>query len=177
MSDIKPTNLAFVDGQNLHMGTAYLEDGPWRIDLTKFRTYLREKYLVDKALYFLGYVNERHQELYEEIQAAGFILVFKQHTATMMGLKKGNVDTDIVFNIMKRLYKKEDFGKVVLISGDGDYKILVDFLIEEGRFEKILAPCRPRASSLYKQIGSAYFDCLDSLDIKRKIQKVKGPKK
>jgi uncharacterized LabA/DUF88 family protein len=167
----RPDNLAFVDGQNLHMGTASLKEGPWRINLAKFRIYLREKYLVDKAFYFLGYVNEHYQELYEEIQAAGFILVFKQHTAAMMGLKKGNVDTDIVFNVMKRLCKKEDFGKIVLVSGDGDYKILVDFLIEEGRLEKILAPCRPRASSLYKQIGSEYFDCLDSPDVKRKIQK------
>jgi hypothetical protein len=27
---------------------------------------------------------------------------------------------------------------VVLISGDGDYKMLVDFLIEQNKFEKIL---------------------------------------
>ncbi|MDD5251505.1 MAG: NYN domain-containing protein [Patescibacteria group bacterium] len=168
-----PNNLAFIDGQNLYMGTTSPDGGSWRVDLTKFRVYLNQKYGVSKALYFLGYVNENFQELYEEIQAAGFILVFKQHTAAMMGQKKGNVDTDIVFNIMRRLYKKDDFEKIVLVSGDGDYKNLVDFLIEEGRLEKVLAPCRKRASSLYKQIGSEYFDCLDSDDIKRKIEKVK----
>jgi uncharacterized LabA/DUF88 family protein len=168
-------NFAFVDAQNLYMGTACLEEGlePWRVDLAKFRVYLRDKYRVDKAFYFLGFVNEQYQSLYEEIQSAGFILVFKQHTSAMMGHKKGNVDTDIVFNVMKRLYKKEPFGKVVLVSGDGDYKILVDFLIEEGRLEKILAPCRPRASSLYKKVGSEYFDCLDNPDVKRKVQKRK----
>ena len=71
----------------------------------------------------------------------------------MMGKKKGNVDSDIIFHTMKKLYKKEDFTKIVLVSGDGDYKLLVDFLIEENRFEKILFPDRKRASSLYKRKG------------------------
>jgi uncharacterized LabA/DUF88 family protein len=164
-------NLAFIDGQNLYMGTTSTEGGSWRVDLAKFRIYLADKYGVAKAFYFLGYVRENYQDLYEEIQSAGFILVFKQHTSAMMGLKKGNVDTDIVLNIMKRLYRGEDFGRIVLVSGDGDYKELVDFLIEEKRLLKILAPCRPRASSLYKKVGSEYFDCLDNQDIKRKIEK------
>jgi uncharacterized LabA/DUF88 family protein len=87
----------------------------------------------------------------------------------MLGKKKGNVDTDLVFNVMKKLYKKEDFEQIVLISGDGDYKILVEFLIEEKRFKKILFPNKSRASSLYKKIGSEYYDYLDNQDIRKKI--------
>jgi uncharacterized LabA/DUF88 family protein len=163
--------LAYIDGQNLYMGTTSREGGSWRVNMQKFRVYLRDKYRVGKAFYFLGYVNEKYQELYEEIQDAGYILVFRQHAAAMMGQKKGNVDTDIVFNVMKRLYKKDDFDKVVLVSGDGDYKNMVDFLIEEKRLSKVLAPCRKRASSLYKKIGSEYFDCLDNPDIQKKIKR------
>jgi uncharacterized LabA/DUF88 family protein len=90
----------------------------------------------------------------------------------MIGKKKGNVDSDIIFNVMKKIYKKEDFEKIVLVSGDGDYKILVDFLIEEDRFEKILFPNGKRASSLYKKISNKYFAYLDDLGVKNKIQKV-----
>ena len=72
---------------------------------------------------------------------------------------------------MKKLYRQEDFEKIVLVSGDGDYKLLVDFLIEEKRFAKILFPDRVRASSLYKKIGAAYFDALDASDIRSKIGK------
>jgi len=89
----------------------------------------------------------------------------------MLGKKKGNVDSDIIFNIMKRLYKKENFDKIVLVSGDGDYKILVDFLIEENRFEKILFPDRQYRSSLYKKLSNQYFVYLDDRDIKNKITK------
>jgi hypothetical protein len=61
-------NLAFIDGQNLHMGTAKSLSAPWKINLTKFRIYLEKKYSVSHAYYFLGFVQEGHQELYEEIQ-------------------------------------------------------------------------------------------------------------
>jgi len=124
---------------------------------------------VQKAYYFLGFVNEGNQELYDTIQEAGFILKFREHNSAMMSKKKGNVDTDIVFDIMKRIYKKEPFDKIVLIAGDGDYKTLVDFLIEEGKFKKILFPNKQFASSLYKSITRVYFDYL--LNIKHLIEK------
>lgn len=139
MEKSKENNIAFVDGQNLHLGTT-LSDNPWKVKLSKFRIYLEKKYGVKEAYYYLGCVSDLNQEIYSEIQKAGFILVFKQHNPTMLGKKKGNVDTDIVFNIMKKLYLKDDFDKIVLVSGDGDYKILVDFLIEENKFKKILFP-------------------------------------
>jgi len=169
-------NIAFIDGQNLYMNTAKKEINPWIIDLARFRIYLEKKYNVDKAYYFLGYVQDTNQELYEEIQKAGFVLVFRQHNPAMIGKKKGNVDSDIIFHVMKKMYKEEEFEKVILVSGDGDYKLLVDFLIEEKRFEKMLFPDMKYASSLYKELGSEYFDYLENKDIRDKIevQKEKG---
>ncbi|MCK4781508.1 hypothetical protein KAS79_01095 [Candidatus Parcubacteria bacterium] len=71
---------------------------------------------------------------------------------------------------MKKLYKKEPFDKIVLVSGDGDYKMLVDFLIEENRFKKILFPNKQFASSLYRKLMPMYFDYLGNEGVKRKIQ-------
>jgi uncharacterized LabA/DUF88 family protein len=162
-------NYAFVDGQNLYMNTAKKENNSWKVDLFRFRIYLEKKYDVSKAFYFLGYVQETNQEMYEEIQNAGFVLIFREHNPAMIGKKKGNVDSDIIFHIMKKIYKKEDFSKVILVSGDGDYKLLVDFLIEENRFEKILFPDRKFRSSLYKELSNRFFAYLDDTDIKNKI--------
>ncbi|MEI6659958.1 MAG: NYN domain-containing protein [bacterium] len=164
----RENNLAFIDGQNLHLGTT-LSEKPWKVNLARFKIYLDKKYGVTEAYYFLGYVQEVNQEIYSEIQKAGFILVFKQHNPAMLGKKKGNVDTDIVFEMMKRLYRKNDFNKIVLVSGDGDYKSVVDFLIEENKLEKVLFPNKKFASSLYKKLGSNFFDFLDSKDVKGKI--------
>ena len=176
--DSELKNIAYIDGQNLYMGTAK-SDPCWRINLSRFRIYLEKKYNIDKAYYYLGYVQEgeRVEHIYEEIQAAGFILVFRQHNAAMIGKKKGNVDSDIIFSIMKRVYKNEPFNKIVLVSGDGDYKGLVDFLIEENRLLKVLFPNKKFASSLYKAIGGEYFDYLENPSVKAKIEirKEKGP--
>ena len=155
------------------MNTAKKEKSPWVIDLARFHVYLQKKYNVGKAYYHLGYVQPENNDLYEEIQKAGFILLFRLHNPAMVGKKKGNVDSDIIFNVMKKLYKKEDFGKIVLVSGDGDYKLLVDFLVEEDKFEKILFPDRQYRSSLYKELTNRYFAYLDDTDIKSKIIKEK----
>lgn len=45
-TDLK--NIAYIDGQNLHMGTKSGEPS-WEIDLARFRQYLARKYNVEKA--------------------------------------------------------------------------------------------------------------------------------
>ncbi len=161
-------NTAFIDGQNLYLGSR--ETG-CTIDHKKFRVYLRDKYQVDEAYYFLGFINEDQQELYDNLQKAGFILSFREHSSALLGHKKGNVDCDIVFSIMKKLFENNLNGNVVLISGDGDYKKLVDYLVKMKRFCKILFPNRKFASSLYKKLGSEYYDNLDNPAIQTKICK------
>lgn len=165
-------NLAFIDEQNLHLGTTTHET-PWRVDLARFRIYLQQKYHVSHAYYFIGFVNEEYRSLYTKIQEAGFILIFREHNSAMFGKKKGNVDCDIVFLIMKKMYKQEMIGGVVLVSGDGDYKMVVDFLVEEGKLEKILFPNQKRASSLYKKIDLKYRSDLSEEGVKNKIHKKK----
>ena len=166
----KENNLAFVDGQNLYLGTTTAKN-KWAVGLAKFRIYLNRKYKVEKAYYFLGCVNDNYQNLYDEIQEAGFILKFREHNTVMLGKKKGNVDSDIIFFIMEKMYRREKFGKIILVSGDGDYKMLVDFLIKENKFEKILFPNKKFASSLYKEITRVYYDYLEN--IRYKIGKTK----
>jgi uncharacterized LabA/DUF88 family protein len=161
------SNIAFIDGQNLHLGT---KECGWSIDHTKFRTYLRDKYHVEEAYYFLRFVSEGFQDLYDSLQKAGFILSFREHSSTLRGNKKGNVDSDIVFGIMKKLVENEPFDKAFIVSGDGDYKKLVDYLVKKNKFGKMLFPNRKFASSLYKSLGGEFFDYLENKDIKAKIE-------
>lgn len=98
MKIAKEINLAFIDGQNLHLGTA--QNG-WKIDHHKLRVYLKDKYHTTEAYYFLGYVSEEEQDLYNNLQKAGFIVLFKEHNSNLLAKKKGNVDTDIVPDFSK----------------------------------------------------------------------------
>lgn len=161
-------NIAFIDAQNLRMGT--LEDN-WEIDYKKFRVYLKDKYKVEEAYYFIGWLNPELRSLYTNLQKSGFILVFRDHLPDMKGLKKGNVDTDIVFEIMKNLIEcSDDFNKIMLISGDGDYKKTVDYLILKKKFGKILFPNSKFASSLYKKLSVSFYSHLNQQGIKDKIE-------
>lgn len=170
------SNLAFIDGQNLNYGTKV---NNWKIDLVRFRVYLKEKYKVSEAYYHLGYVSEEQQDLYSSIQRSGYILVFKEHSSALKGKKKGNVDTDVVFLMMKELIERPDeFSKIILVSGDGDYKKIVDYLISKERFLKMLFPNTKARSSLYNKIGGEMMDFLDRVDIRKNIEyrKEKAPK-
>lgn len=94
----------------------------------------------------------------------------------MKGKKKGNVDCDIIFNIMRKMIENEPFHKAFIVSGDGDYKKLVDFLVKKGRFGKMLFPNREYASSLYKKLGGEYFDYLGERGVRAKIAYTNGNK-
>jgi uncharacterized LabA/DUF88 family protein len=87
----------------------------------------------------------------------------------MSSVKKGNVDTDIVFEIMRKLADREKFDQVVLVSGDGDYFRMVDYLIKKSKFLRMLAPNERNMSSLYKSLPPTYYAFLNRPEIGAKI--------
>lgn len=94
-------NYAFIDSQNLYLA---IKELGWKLDYQRFRVYLREKYHVDKAYMFLGYVDVNH-ELYRSLQEVGFILIFRPILQKDGQPIKGNCDVDDLKN--KLAYKKE----------------------------------------------------------------------
>lgn len=157
-------NLAFIDWQNLHLWTS---SENWKIDFKKFRVYLRDKFQVEEAYYFIWFISEEEQDLYSKLQKAWFIVVFREHSSELKWKKKWNVDVDIVFEIMKRIIDK-DFDKIVLVTWDGDYIKLVNFLIQKDLLKRILFPSR-KYSSLYNKIKKQYWMSLWLKEIKQKI--------
>ena len=165
-------NYAFIDAQNLHLGTPDKIYKSW-VDYEKLRIYLKDKHKVEKAYYFLGYKKNNLDDLYQQMQEKGYIIIFREHSELLTSKKKGNIDTDLVFEVMKKLIEEpENFAKIVIISGDGDFKKLVDYLIKKDRFQKILFPNRQFCSSLYKELNTKYFGYLE--DVINNIRRKKG---
>lgn len=149
----KERNIAFIDAQNLHLWTAS-ED--WKIDFKRFRIYLKDKFHIEEAYFFLWFINDDHKEMYRKIQKAGFILEFRDHNSNMLWKKKWNVDVDIVFEVIHRLLEEDDFNKIVLVTWDWDYIQLVKYLIQKERLKRILFP-NSKYSSLYKPFKDLYW--------------------
>jgi len=157
-------NYAFIDSQNLNLGIQKLG---WKLDYKKFRIYLKEKYGVQKAYFFIGFV-ALNQNLYDRIQEAGFILHFKPTVPDHEGKIKGNVDADMVLSVMKEW---GNFEKAVIISSDGDFYSLVAHLYEHDMLETVLSPDKEHCSTLLKKASKEKIRFMDNLRQKLEYKK------
>jgi uncharacterized LabA/DUF88 family protein len=155
-------NYAFIDAQNLYLGA---KEAGVKLSYKKFRVYLKEKYNVERAYLFIGYVPE-NQNLYDDLQEKGFLLKFKPVLPGGPGQKpkEGNVDADLAFNVMR--YYKED-AKAVVVTGDGDFDNMVKYLRKKGKLAAVIAPNKNKCSALLQKAGAAEMRYLG--DIGEKI--------
>ncbi len=133
----KKPNYAFIDSQNLHLGVKSLG---WKVDYRKLRLYLKNKYGVERAFIFIGMV-DNNQKLYTSLQAAGFILIFKptvQYFDDGKQTVKGNVDAELVLHAAAIEYS--NYNKAIIISGDGDFACLIEYLKEKDKLLNVLTP-------------------------------------
>jgi uncharacterized LabA/DUF88 family protein len=158
-------NIAYIDGQNLMLG---VKSEKWTIDLERFRVYLLEKYGVGEAYYFIGQWLKEKESLYSKIEETGYKLEFKLHPKGSKSKKKGNIDTDLVFEAMRGFVERDKSDKFIIVSGDGDYRKVIDYLIKNDRFLKLLVP-NGRYSYLYRDIKRRFISNISSPAIKPKL--------
>jgi uncharacterized LabA/DUF88 family protein len=156
---------AFIDSQNLNLGVLNdvidrkkkMHKG-WKLDFKKFRRFLKDKYHVEAAYLFIGYL-AGNELLYTYLQKCGYILVVKPTTTYKdedgKEVVKGNVDTDLV--LYAAAIEFANYDKAVIVSGDGDFLCLYDYLSEHKKLLKILIPNKLRYSKLLNKYHS-YFD-------------------
>lgn len=161
---------AYIDNQNLYLSTTRAANS-WNVDMKRLFVYLREKYGVVKAYLFVGARMKGNEAFYKEMMAIGYEVVFREHGKGLLGAKKGNVDTDVVFQMMHDAFADVRMNEVVLVSGDGDYYRTVEYLKNTGMLKKVLLPSRQGASSLYKRLSDEFVLHLDQDGIKGKISK------
>lgn len=164
--DQKENNYAFIDSQNLNLGIQKLG---WKLDYQKFRVYLQEKYGVQKAYMFIGFV-ALNQKLYDRLQEAGFILNFKPTIPDEDGNIKGNVDADLV---LRAMIDWNNYNKAVIVSSDGDFYSLVQHLNENGKLEAALSSDAKNCSGLLKQTAKGKLQFMYDLEAKLSYRKEK----
>ncbi len=162
-------NFAYIDNQNLYMATTRNQEDPWDVDMRRLRVYLKEKYRVIRAYLFMGAFEYKRTDLYARFQEYGYILIFREHGEKLAGKKKGNVDVDIVFEMMRDSFTSAQMEKAVLVSGDGDYFRTVDYLNNSEKLACVILPSHKSASSLYKRLTDSKRIYFDNKAIRRKI--------
>lgn len=142
----KGLNYAFIDCQNLHK--AILHQG-WYLSYKRFRKYLADKYGIEKAFMFVGYL-PGNEWLYSLIRNTGYIVVFKPTLRLADGTVKGNVDAELVLHTM---IEYPNFEKALIVTGDGDFYCLVEHLIKNGKLLKVMVPDSCAYSCFFRRFG------------------------
>ena len=152
-------NFAFIDSQNVHLS---VKSQGWDINWDKFRVYLKEHYNVEKAFLFIGYI-EGNNKIYTKLQEAGFICIWKPVLTYKDGTIKGNVDAELVLHTMIQL---PNFDKAVIVTGDGDFYCLVQYLLENKKLQTVLVPNQNKYSALLKRFAKKNIAFMNSLEDK-----------
>ena len=135
---------AFIDSQNLNLS---IRDQEWILDFKRFRKYLEDKYKVEKAFLFIGYV-ATNESLYTSLQKDGYILIFKPTLYLPDGRIKGNVDAELVLQAM---IEYPNYSKAIIVTGDGDFYCLVEYLKKQNKLGRLMVPNRFKYSSLLRK--------------------------
>lgn len=152
-------NYAFIDSQNLNLGVQKMG---WKMDWRKFHQYLHDVYNVEKAYMFIGYLPD-NEKLYDQMHDLGYLIVLKP-TLEMYDTEekqeerskkqeedakdetrkpeekrvtKGNVDAELVLYAVKEM---PNYNKAVIVSGDGDFFSLLEYLDQQNKLLNLLAP-------------------------------------
>jgi len=138
---------AFIDSQNLNLG---VKSQGWKLNFTKFRIFLRDKYKVSKAYLFIGFI-PKNKNLYSFLEKSGYKIIYKPVVESNIRSKpvKGNVDAELVLHTMIQF---KNYQKAIIVSGDGDFYCLAEYLDKNNKLEKIIVPNK-RYSSLLRKFG------------------------
>ena len=155
MANKYPKIYAFIDSQNLNLGTnkdLFNAKGKkiysgWHLDFKKFRIYLKDKFRVKIAFLFIGKV-KGNEKMYRQLKSFGYELIFTPTTKDRLGKPKGNIDAELVLHAAAIEFTKYD--KAVVDSGYGDFRCLYEYLINKNKLLKIVIPNKLSASSLLK---------------------------
>ena len=84
------------------------------------------------------------------------------------GRAKGNVDADLVLQTM---IEYKNYERAVLISGDGDYYLLVKYLYQHEKLVCVLSPSRNSCSALLLKTAKEKIRFLEDRRAKLEYQK------
>lgn len=143
------TNIhVFIDAQNLNLGI--INQG-WKLDFKRFNIYLKDKYRAEKIFIFIGFVKE-NKKLYDFLKFSGYTIIFKpiikHNNKNQITYLKGNVDAELV---LQSMIEYNNYCQAILISGDGDFYCLINYLLNKQKLLKIIIPDRKNYSSLLKK--------------------------
>ncbi len=144
---------AFIDASNIIYGCTR---AGWKMDFEKLAKYLKTRYDVQRLLYYAGLDlnNKKQLGFYEALQKLGYetrLVPVKRYSD---GSRKGDVDARLTFEVMRF---SSEYNSAVLLTGDGDYFWLLEYLLESGKNVRLIGHSINTARDLKRLFGSSFM--------------------
>jgi uncharacterized LabA/DUF88 family protein len=75
---------------------------------------------------------------------------------------KGNVDVELS---VKTIVEMDNYDRAIIVTGDGDFHYLIEYLALKGKLYKVIIPNKLRFSSLLREFGPS-LEYLDNMRMK-----------
>jgi len=154
MRKSKRATYVFIDASNIIYGCS---NQGWKMDFQKLIKYLKERFEAKKVFYFAGLDPENKKQLgfYEKLQEFGYILRLVPLKTFSDGSRKGDVDSRMTFEIMRHF---KNYDQVIVLTGDGDYYWVLEYLLEQGKNLKVLSFRKRTAREIKRLTGEDFTD-------------------
>ncbi len=143
----------FIDVQNMYYSAKHLYNSKVNF-ATILKTAVNGRELIRARAYVIKADIKDEQNFFEALESIGFEVLAKDLQVFYGGHKKGDWDVGIAMDIMK-LASKLDV--VVLVSGDGDFKELIEHASALGCRAEVVAFGKS-ASSKIKEAADLFID-------------------
>ena len=168
----------FIDGSNLYATARTLG---FDIDYKKLLAYFRERTRLIRAIYYTALMDEAEysplRPLIDWLDYNGYMVVtkpVKEFTDSAGRRKlKGNMDIELAVDMM-RLAPKLDH--VILFSGDGDFRSLVEAVQEMGCRVTVISSVETRPAMIADDLRRQADDFVELLDMKDIIGRPPRPR-
>ena len=97
----------------------------------------------------MGYI-EKYQKMYDFFEELGYKLIFKHVNPNPKVPNKGNTDAELVLHTMIEL---KNYDKAVIVTGDGDFACLVEYLYKQGKLATLIVPNEKRYAYTLGQVA------------------------
>lgn len=172
MSNTKQKIYCFIDASNIIYGA---KDENWLIDQKKLFKYLKTKFGISKAFFYFGKDSKN-------LAQAKFLNVLEQfgYTLRVKEIKryykktKANCDVDLT---MDMLILKDKYTNAIVLSGDGDFLPLFEYLRDKEGKKIIIIAFSKKTSRDIKKFAKTNFIALENQRylLERKPKKWGGP--
>jgi len=161
----------FIDGANLFAAARTLD---FDIDYKKLRSYFAEKCIFVRALYYTALIEDQDRSplrpLIDWLDYNGYTLVTKaaKEFTDDAGVKKvkGNMDIELAVDMLEMAPVLDH---MVLFSGDGDFRRLIETLQFKGVRVTCVSTMRSQPSMIADELRRQADHFIDLADLKKQI--------